>query len=84
MKTNLKDDTEMYWTNQVKKALVGKKIVGVEYLPKKYLEEWMWYKRPIVLKLDDGTMLIPQMDDEGNDGGAIWTNVKDLEVIPVI
>jgi len=84
MKTNLKDDTEVYWTNQVKKALVGKKIVGVEYLPKKYLEEWMWYKRPIVLKLDDGTMLIPQMDDEGNDGGALWTSIEELQVIPVI
>ena len=83
MKTDEKS-VEKYWTTKVKKALVGKKIVGVEYLPKKYLEEWMWYKRPIVLKLDDGTMLIPQMDDEGNDGGAIWTSDKELEVIPVI
>jgi hypothetical protein len=84
MKTLDEKSVEKYWTKKVKKALVGKKIVGVEYLPKKYLEEWMWYKRPIVLKLDDGTMLIPQMDDEGNDGGAIWTSVDGLGVIPVI
>tara|TARA_R110000751_G_scaffold115549_1_gene214951 strand:- start:7711 stop:7962 length:252 start_codon:yes stop_codon:yes gene_type:complete len=83
MKTDEKS-VEQYWTNLVQKALVGKKIVGVEYLPKKYLKEWMWYKRPIVLKLDDGTMLIPQMDDEGNDGGAIWTSIEELQVIPVI
>jgi hypothetical protein len=26
---------------------------------------------PVIIKLDDGTLLIPQMDDEGNDGGAV-------------
>ena len=80
----IKKTTEMYWTNKIADGLVGKKIVKVEYLPKKYMEEWMWDKRPITIHLEDGTILIPQMDDEGNDGGAIWTNVNDVGVIPVI
>jgi len=48
------------------------------------MEDVMWYKRPITIHLEDGTILLPQMDDEGNDGGAIGTNIKELETIPVI
>jgi hypothetical protein len=36
-----------------------------------------WYKRPIVIRLDNGTMLFPSMDDEGNDGGALFGQSKD-------
>ena len=75
---------EQYWTELTAKHLVGKKIVAVEYLPEILMEEWGWYKRPITLELDDGTILIAQMDDEGNDGGAIYTNIKELQIIPVI
>ena len=32
------------------------------------------------LELDDGTAIIPQCDDEGNDGGALWiANAKGKE-----
>ena len=31
-----------------------------------------WYSSPIIIELNDGTALIPQQDDEGNDGGALW------------
>ena len=72
------------WMNDIQKALVGKKIVEVAYLPVADLEEWGWSKSPIVLTLDDGTVLIPQMDDEGNDGGALWTSDEGLGVIGVI
>ena len=31
-----------------------------------------------MLVLDDGTEIVPQMDDEGNDGGALlWINPKE-------
>ena len=73
-----------YWTDKTKKHLVGKKIVHVEYLPEMLMEEWGWYKRPITIHLDDDTILIAQMDDEGNDGGTIYTNIKELQTIPVI
>ena len=32
--------------------------------------------------LDDGTILTPRSDDEGNESGAILTNLKDLSCIP--
>ena len=75
---------EQYWTESTAKHLVGKKIVHVEYLPEMLMKEWGWYKRPITIHLDDDTILIAQMDDEGNDGGAIFTNIKELQTIPVI
>tara|TARA_R100000458_G_scaffold47436_1_gene46205 strand:+ start:298 stop:561 length:264 start_codon:yes stop_codon:yes gene_type:complete len=75
---------EQYWTELTAKHLVGKKIVKVEYFPEVMMEDVMWHKRPITIHLEDGTILLPQMDDEGNDGGAIATNIKELETIPVI
>ena len=50
-------------------------------------EDSMWNNRPICLLLDDNTWIIPQCDDEGNDGGALYVinPVKDKsETLPVI
>ena len=72
------------WTSHARKQLVGKKIVGVFYMPEDVTEEIGWYKRPLMLKLDDGSFLYPQMDDEGNDGGAFYYQKGDKgETLPV-
>mgnify|MGYP003153755349 CR=1 FL=1 len=75
---------EQYWTDLITKHLVGRKITKVEYLPEEEMKDSGWYKRPIAIQLDDGHWLVPLMDDEGNDGGAISTTFKDLGIIPVI
>ena len=75
---------EQYWTELTAKHLVGKKIIKVEYFPKDMMEDMMWHSRPITLHLDDGSIITPQMDDEGNDGGAMLTTFEELQVIPVI
>ena len=75
---------EQYWTDKITKHLVGKKITKVEYIPIDEAEENMWHKRPIAILLDDKDWIFPTMDDEGNDGGAIHTTIKDLQCIPVI
>ena len=66
--------------------LVGLKIVGVRYLTQEETEASGWYSSPIVIELSDGSALIPQQDDEGNDGGALWiANSKGKQdLIPVI
>ena len=66
--------------------LVGLRIVGVRYLTQEETEASGWYSSPIVIELSDGSALIPQQDDEGNDGGALWiANSKCKEdLIPVI
>ena len=75
---------EQYWTEKIAKHLVGKTITKVEYIPVPEAEKNMWYKRPIAIGFDDGHWIVPMMDDEGNDGGAMSTTFKGLDTIPVI
>jgi hypothetical protein len=67
---------EQYWTDKAKNLLVGRKIVKVRYLsPKETEESFGWHNRTIVMTLDNGCEIIPQMDDEGNDAGVIlWSD----------
>jgi|TARA_B100001093_G_scaffold519811_1_gene610661 hypothetical protein len=57
---------------QFNKYLKGKTIKSVKWLGDKDMENLMWYKRPVVIEFTDGTILIPQSDDEGNDGGSMY------------
>ena len=75
---------EQYWTELIAKHLVGRKITKVEYISQDEMDENMWYKRPISILLDDEHWITPIMDDEGNDGGAMCTTIKELGTIPVI
>jgi len=72
------------WNKRVSKLLVGRKIIKVEYTSQKDAEEQGWYKRPVQIQLDNGVWLTPTSDDEGNDGGAIYTNLKGNSIIPVL
>ena len=73
------------WANRFN-HLIGLKIVGVRYLTKEETDASAWYSSPIAIELSDGSALIPQQDDEGNDGGALWiANSKGKEdLAPVI
>ena len=75
---------ELKWIERISKLLVGKKIVKIQYMTEKDAEEQGWDRRPIQMRLEDGTWLTPSQDDEGNDGGSLFTNSKDLPTIPVI
>ena len=52
--------------------LVAKKISSVRYMTQEEADAMMWDKRPLVIRFTDGSFLIPQMDDEGNNGGAMY------------
>ena len=73
------------WTKIAEDVLLGRRILKVEYMSSKECNEYMWYKRPITFILDNGTRVIAQMDDEGNEGGvlACLTN-KAEEILPVL
>ena len=73
-KVNLNDPKECtkYWTEYAAKRLVGRRITKVEYLNSKDCKNaFGWYKRPVTFTLDNGKVVIAQMDDEGNDGGVL-------------
>ena len=75
--------TEEKWIEAIRKSLVGKKVTGITYLTESQAEENLWYNRPVVIIFDDGSYIIPLSDDEGNNAGAIFTNIKGFETIPV-
>ena len=53
-------------------GLIGRKIVAIRWMTTQETEQLGYIgASPVIILLDDGTRLIPQMDDEGNDGGAV-------------
>ena len=84
---NPKEEALNLWQKVCERWLVGKKIVKCRYMSDEEMKESHWNDRPICLLLDDGTWVIPQRDDEGNDGGALYVvnSVKEkAETLPVI
>lgn len=79
------ENPQQYWTD-LAQVLVGKTVVAVRYLNKAEHQESFsdWFSVPVVIQFDDGTYIIPMRDDEGNDGGALLTNLADLGTIPVL
>ena len=53
------------------KHLIGKRIKDVRYMQPSECGNLGWNKSSLIIELDDNTCLIPQMDDEGNDGGSM-------------
>jgi len=54
------------------KPLVGRTIVGVRYLDAAEVSSLGIAHHPVCLQLDDGALLWPMADDEGNDAGALF------------
>jgi hypothetical protein len=65
----------------LKKALVGQKITAIRYLSDEEKNAMGWYHKAPVIELEDGILLFPSADAEGNDAGVLFTN---LEFFPVI
>lgn len=61
--------------------LTGKTISAVRYMTQEEADAFMWDKRPLVIRFTDGSFLIPQKDDEGNDGGAMFHQINGNETI---
>ena len=51
--------------------LSGLTITRVRYMTPNEMQQLAWGKSSIVFEMSDGSILFPQMDDEGNDGGAM-------------
>lgn len=77
-----------YWTNLATKNLKGARVIKAEYMSKEELDENMWYKSPLCLLMQrpNGTQfwMYPSADDEGNDGGAIFTTIKEYSCAPTL
>tara|TARA_R100001460_G_C3522790_1_gene172709 strand:- start:208 stop:459 length:252 start_codon:yes stop_codon:yes gene_type:complete len=72
------------WTKIAADQLLGKQIIKVEYMSSEECELHGWYNRPVMFQLDDGNWIYPSQDDEGNNGGALFTHHKKDWVLPVL
>ena len=84
MNTIPQDQVVPYWENQAALVLVGRKIKAVRYLYPKEAEGLGWYGRSVVIELDNGVLVWPSSDDEGNDAGALFTTDERADTLPVI
>jgi hypothetical protein len=76
---------EAYWSDYATHNLVGKKIVNVRYMSTSEAEHMGWYSRSLVIQFDDGTIIYPSKDDEGNDAGALFGKKNKTEMtFPVL
>lgn len=73
-----KNDKERvkFWADYAEERLVGRKIKAVRWMSKEEAEDIGWHDRPIVIHLDDGSLLFPSSDDEGNNGGVLFGSDK--------
>jgi hypothetical protein len=53
-------------------------------MTKEEMEGLGWYNRPVVMVLDDGNIIYPSADDEGNNGGALFTTNDANPCLPVL
>jgi|TARA_R110000744_G_scaffold101210_1_gene195105 hypothetical protein len=72
------------WQLRAAMALKGRTITSVSFMTVEEANKWDWSKRPLMINLDDGNQMIISQDDEGNDGGSIFTTFEDLPVIPTL
>lgn len=77
-------DWDKHWTKEAEEQLLGRKIVKVRYMSRDEADDLGWYSRPVVMQLDDGNLIYCSCDDEGNDGGALFTNNQANPVLPVM
>lgn len=70
--------------DKLKKALEGQTIEKVGYLsPKQSKDFFGWEYQPFEIHLSNGVILTPSADDEGNNAGAIITNLEGVGTIGV-
>ena len=79
-------DIKNTWKKPAESLLLGRKIVSVDFLDLQDTEALGWVNSSVVITLDNGTIIYPSRDDEGNDAGAIHYIKKGDEdyVIPTI
>lgn len=77
-------EPEKAWTLKIRELLQGKKCLGGRYLTQEEADEMGWSKRPFCMFFEGGLIVYASSDDEGNDGGSLFTTDEDLSVIPVL
>lgn len=80
-----REDMDAYWNKQAVNLLAGRTIKRAGYMSAAEAEKMGWHARSVVLELDNGSFVIVQSDDEGNDAGALLVLGKNSDsLLPVL
>lgn len=70
-------DLDARWNQRAEELLKGRTITEVSYMSPEDAEAMGFVRRPVVLRLDNGSFLFAMADDEGSDGGALAVGEND-------
>jgi len=65
----------MSMQEKAERLLLGKRITKIEWMSKEETKTILWNYSPVCIQLEDGTWIIPQSDDEGNEAGVLTISV---------
>ena len=72
------------WTVDATREFKGKKVRMIGWMTAKEMKDLEWSHSAPVIEFEDGSYIVAQMDDEGNDAGALLTSSKKVPLLPVI
>jgi len=75
---------EKSWNKIATVLLKNKTIVEARYMTRDEADSMGWRARALVITLDDGTVIYPMADDEGNEAGSLRTNSAWQPILPII
>ncbi len=77
---------KLRWRTEAEKHLLGRKIIDVRWMTDDEQDGFAWQNAALMLLLDNGTVIWPSADDEGNDAGALFglTPAGEDFTLPVI
>jgi len=86
MKLQEMNDKELtkHWNKVASDQLLNKRIVSVRYMTESEAFDMGWSGRPIAFQLEDGLWVYPSSDDEGNEGGALFTSHDSEPTLPLL
>lgn len=70
--------------SQAQHLLVGRQIVDARYMTREESEFLGWHGKSIVLLLDNGTIIFPARDAEGNGAAALQGQGVETFTFPII
>ena len=77
-------DYKKIWSRNANKVIKNSIVKEIRWMTQKEVDDYGWLRSAPVIEFTNGLTIIASMDDEGNDAGALLTNLRDLSVLPVI
>lgn len=79
------DEHTKRWNQIARETLKGRVIADAFYMSHDDCESMGWQGRALIVQFTDGSQLMAQCDDEGNDAGALlWADDKTSTLLPVL